>query len=389
MAAWLIKFRVVQLSLTVLFAVALVSCSWSTNDWRNIAERAGAEDYLRIILDDKLDPYGGVDGLKNISNVREILEILAAVIKEVWGDENEESSSEKRYVKYSNDYLARAIVDFEQGYLLVETIAEDNPQEMLQSALVLTLLTPKDITVEDIFTDREPRIGDEPFLYEQVLDESNQPIRTENDAERYARLLIANQFQQRRSDGRLISSVRTELVDNHLHLRQLQFSNAVLRYAREYAIAPSLVYAVIEVESAFNPFAVSHANALGLMQIVPATAGRDVFERVKNRSGEPTREELFVADFNIDIGTAYLYLLDRVYLQRIIDPQSRRYAKISAYNGGAGNVFRTFANDREQALRQINALSPEQLYQQLVRNHPFAETRNYLRKVREAERKYI
>ncbi|MCH8500413.1 MAG: murein transglycosylase domain-containing protein [Aliidiomarina sp.] len=380
--------RLLRSCLMAGLALTLMSCSLSRKEWRSIVEQTGARDYARIIINDRLEPYGGIEGLKNISSIREILEVIAIILEDVWGKDNEELPSEKRYVKYSNDYLARAIIDFEQGYLQVETIDEDAPRTMLQQALILTLLTPKDLTVEDIFTDQQPQLGDEPFLYQQILDHDGEPIRYEWRAERFAQFLINNQFRQRRSDGRLISSVRVSLVDNHLHLRQLQYSDSVLRYANQYRIPPTLVYAVIEVESSFNPYAVSHANALGLMQIVQATAGRDVYERVKGLPGEPTRENLFKPDYNIDIGSAYLYLLDDVYLNQIADPLSRQYAKIAGYNGGSGNVFRAFSSNRDEALRRINSMTPEQVYQHLLRYHPFAETRNYLQKVREAELRY-
>ncbi|MCC5880970.1 MAG: DUF3393 domain-containing protein [Idiomarina sp.] len=366
----------------------LNSCSLSADDWRTIADESGLGKQARIILEEKLEPYGGTDILRDIGDLGELIEALARVLEGIWGDEEEEVSSDKRLVKYSNDYQARAIVDFEQGYLQVETIAEDAPLAQLKRALVLALLTPKNLTLEDIFSDAEPELGDEPFLYNQVLDQDQQGIRYAWRAERFADYLIANHLATRRSDGHRIRSVRTDLVSDHLHLRSLQFSDSVLRYSSEYGVPPDLVYAVIEVESAFNPYAVSHANALGLMQIVPSTAGRDVFERVKRIDGQPTREQLFVADFNVDIGTAYLYILDDLYLNRILHPQSREYAKISAYNGGAGNVFRTFSTEREQAIARINGMSPEQVYQQLVTTHPFAETRNYLRKVRSARNNY-
>jgi len=386
--------RVTVLAASVLLITGLTtSCSSQLDEWREFADETGlsgiAEDYARERLEERLEPYGGIEGIRSIDNVREALAILSIVIEEIWGDDNEEVPSEKRYVKYSNDYEARAIVDFEQGYLRVETIAEDAPLDKLERALVVALLTPRNLSMEDIFSDAEPELGEEPFLFEQVLDHDGEAIRYEWRAQRYAQHLLRNQLEQYESDGRQFTAVQTELVPNHLHLRQLQFSDYVLRHAQHYEIDPSLVYAVIEIESSFNPYAVSHANALGLMQIVQATAGRDVYERIKNLPGHPTRDELFVPDFNIDIGTAYLHLLDDLYLNRIRNEKSRRYAKIAAYNGGAGNVFRTFASSNQAAIDRINQMTPQQVYNQLVRSHPFGETRQYLEKVTVAEQKYI
>ena len=93
------------------------------------------------------------------------------------------------------------------------------------------------------------------------------------------------------------------------------------------------------------------------MQVIPATAGRDVYVRVKGKNGQPTREDLFNPAYNIDVGTAYLHLLQTVYLADIQDPQSRRYAVISAYNGGAGGCS-TPSSNRKAAPDMINRLSP-------------------------------
>ena len=70
------------------------------------------------------------------------------------------------------------------------------------------------------------------------------------------------------------------------------------------------------------------------------------------------------------------------------DPQSPEYATISAYNGGAGNVFRTFGSNREKAIAVMNAESPSVVYERLVNEHPREETKRYLRKVLEFQKNY-
>jgi soluble lytic murein transglycosylase-like protein len=61
------------------------------------------------------------------------------------------------------------------------------------------------------------------------------------------------------------------------------------RIARRHGVAENLVQAVIEVESRYDPFAVSPRGAMGLMQLMPGTASRfsvaNVFDPVQNVDG--------------------------------------------------------------------------------------------------------
>jgi hypothetical protein len=64
---------------------------------------------------------------------------------------------------------------------------------------------------------------------------------------------------------------------------------AVLRIAAEHSLPPQLIHSVIKVESNYNANAVSNKGALGLMQLIPATARRfgvsDVFNPIQNIQG--------------------------------------------------------------------------------------------------------
>ncbi|MGL5289075.1 MAG: membrane-bound lytic murein transglycosylase MltC, partial [Aeromonas sp.] len=290
------------------------------------------------------------------------------------------------YVKYTDQYLSRAHINFSNGHIMVETVSGIDPRAHLRRAIIETLLTPDDPSEVDLYSDREILTGGKPFLYGQVLDNEGKPIPGSWRAERYADYLLNRAVKKRTLGVRNIFFVDIPMVANHEDRRGYKYAGIIRQASRKYGVPESLIYAVIKTESSFNPYAVSHANAYGLMQVIPATAGRDVYVRVKGKDGQPTRENLFDPAYNIDVGTAYLSLLQTVYLGKIVDPRSRRYAVISAYNGGAGGVLNTFSQDRKAAPGMINRLSPEDVYQVLTEQHPKAEARHYLYKVDQAEK---
>ena len=220
-----------------------------------------------------------------------------------------------------------------------------------------------------------------------VLDNTGQPIRWQGRAASFADYLIQNKLQRRVSGLHVIWSVTIPMVPNHLDKRAHKYLPMVRKAAEKYNVDASLIPAIMQIESSFNPYAVSHSDALGLMQVVQHTAGLDVF-RMKGKWGKPSRSYLFDPENNIDTGTAYLSILQDNYLAGIANPVSRRYAVITAYNGGAGSVLRVFSSDKDRAFAQINALSPNEVYQTLTTRHPSAESRRYLYKVSNAQRSY-
>ena len=164
----------------------------------------------------------------------------------------------------------------------------------------------------------------------------------------------------------------------------------MLQQSKRFGISPALIYAVIEVESGFNPYAISHVPAYGLMQIVPKTAGRDSWKFLHGKDRIPTPSYLYDPGNNIEMGTAYLHIIDTRYLSAIRHPLSREYCMVAAYNTGSTNVLRTFhPDDRQKAANTINAMEPAAVYAKLKRDLPYDETRRYVDKVKEAKRHYL
>lgn len=184
--------------------------------------------------------------------IKQLFDELDSVIKRIWGNKHSSLPSNKRYVKYSNNYQARAIVDFEKGTVKVETIATKNVASKLAQAVFETLLTTDDPSSTDIFSSNAPNLSGEPFLYPQVRDHDGELVRFEWRARRYANYLVDHYTKVEHDDNRQFSSVSFKLVNEHQHLRHLKYSNSVLAAAKRYNIDAALIYAVIETESAFN-----------------------------------------------------------------------------------------------------------------------------------------
>jgi soluble lytic murein transglycosylase len=131
------------------------------------------------------------------------------------------------------------------------------------------------------------------------------------------------------------------------------------RYSTANDLDPYLVASLIRQESEFNPGAISHANALGLMQVLPVT-GRKLAKEVKMKGFSP--ELLLVPNTNIQLGTKYFKdLLD--------DFNGQPEYALAAYNAGSDRVKTWLAEGKFRD-------APE-----FVESIPFTETREYVQAI--------
>lgn len=161
-------------------------------------------------------------------------------------------------------------------------------------------------------------------------------------------------------------------------------------YAENYDVPVSVIMAIIETESSYNPRAVSPVPAFGLMQLVPKTAGLDAHLFVHGEKKVVSADYLFNEDNNLKLGSAYFHLLTHRYLRKITDPQARFYCAVASYNTGVGNVAKTFTGRKSinAAVETINTMTPDAVYRYLIDHLPADETKNYLRKVVTRMEKY-
>jgi soluble lytic murein transglycosylase len=152
------------------------------------------------------------------------------------------------------------------------------------------------------------------------------------------------------------------------HRYPLAYWEAVNKKAAENGVDPYLVLALIRQESLFDPQAVSSASALGLMQLLPATA-----RRTARQFGlaEPRAEQLFDPELNLTLGILHLKEL----LQRY---GGDRVKALAAYNAGESAVERWErqipAGDEEEFVERITYVETLTYVKLVLRNH-----RNYRR----------
>jgi membrane-bound lytic murein transglycosylase C len=323
-----------------------------------------------------------------------VVGLLTGEVKKTWGEKEVKLPSRTHYVKYTQNYMSRADVDFDAGSVTVETVDEGDPRASLRNAIVTTLLTPDDPRSVDLFTDRAVTLsGDrKPYLAGLVVDGGGRAVTTPAEAEAFAdaQLARAATRQVTLQDGvKSALFVKFPMVANFQNKQAEKYRAVVTRVAQQYKVSPSLVFAVIKVESNFNPFAVSSAPAYGMMQLVPTSGGREAYKRARGIDEPPTRDYLFDAENNIELGTAYLSVLTFSQLDKVTSPVSREYCVIAAYNTGPGNVTKAFSRDRAAAWNAINGMQPPAVYDRLRTNLPYEETRQYVVKVVQSRKQFV
>jgi soluble lytic murein transglycosylase-like protein len=107
--------------------------------------------------------------------------------------------------------------------------------------------------------------------------------------------------------------------------RVLQIAPQVQRVAQAYDIDPLLLHAIAHVESRHNPQAESHAGAIGLMQVMPATARRFGIADPGSALRDPAT--------SLEVSSAYLKTLQARFGNNLA-------LVLAAYNAGEGSVER-------------------------------------------------
>ena len=159
----------------------------------------------------------------------------------------------------------------------------------------------------------------------------------------------------------IVMMSKEERVQRELY--PYKYREEVERNAKEYGVEEYLAAAVIKAESGFNEGALSEAGAIGLMQIMPDT-GEWIAEQLEGLS-EYEKMGLREPTMNLKFGIWYLSELMKEY-------GGDEVKALAAYNAGLGNVKRW----------------EEEGWRGEVEGIPYAETREYVKRVLRIREKY-
>jgi soluble lytic murein transglycosylase len=134
--------------------------------------------------------------------------------------------------------------------------------------------------------------------------------------------------------------------------------NDLKRSSAANGLDPYLVASLIRQESEFNPNAVSRANAVGLMQLLPKT-GKLVAKEVKLKRYNAS--QLYTPAVNMELGTRYF--------KGMVDKFGSFEYALAAYNAGSDRVDEWLAQGKYRDA------------QEFVESIPFTETREYVQAI--------
>lgn len=322
---------------------------------------------------------------------------LGEEIEATWGEDEVLLPSKTAWVDYTDDMKTRRVMDFANGTLTIERVIATSDEidkvlaDLQKAAATASTDTESDLAARDHAMNwaRKALARDGIDLPAPAHRPGTPVLKGVADAPRRREVSEVVRAAIAARKNRI--SFRVPFRTDYYSTLAQRYLSEIRDQAEREGVTPSLLLAVMETESSFNPRATSPIPAYGLMQLVPGSGAMDAYEYVYGEKTLLGPDYLYEPGRNVELGSAYLGLLQSRYLRHIRNPENRQLCAIAAYNTGAGNVARSFVgtNNVQQAAEIINGMTPDEVYNHLISKLPYEETRNYLRKVTAARKKYL
>lgn len=331
---------------------------------------------------------------KNILN--KVREYYLKFIKEKWGDENVRISNRSSFTQYSKNLNSRETIDFKNGKIVLEKVVGIDEDVDIKEFKKRVKELKNETISQAIKRDPVAKTTNKYLkkwsivLYEDIKSQ-----------EKFLDGLIDDKIELKDIKKRVIKldnkkkrkivSLTVPMTPKYLQKLAKRYEKDVLRYSKKFNVSTSCIFATIETESYFNPFATSYVPAYGLMQIVPSTAGKDAYYALTGKEKLLSPSYLYNPTNNIELGSKYIDIISHRYLKGIKDKESLFYCSCVAYNAGIGNLIKAFAKDydRKRAIEIINSMNSSEVYAFLRSSKKLSsEAKEYVKKLRENRKHY-
>lgn len=315
-----------------------------------------------------------------------------------WGEKNVKLSNISTFTQYNKNMDARQSADFENGIVTIEVVSDDDkkikPQYFDETLENFSKQSVSEAIRKDPINTLESKFMESKSIVSNYQIQDNSKLLdgyikyrkiTPKDI-KYKKVRLKN------GENKFIYYVDVKMVPDHLKKRALKFKPYVLNKAKEYGVKPSVIFAIMQTESYFNPLAKSHIPAYGLMQIVPTTAGVDAYYALTKSKKLLSPKYLYNASNNIEIGTKYVQIIQNKYLKGITNPISKSYCISTSYNAGIGSLIYSFTGSkrkRTEAINKINSMTSDEVYTHLsTSNRLTHEAKKYVQNIKSRSENY-
>jgi len=275
-----------------------------------------------------------------------------------------------------------------------QSLEQKNKTEKLVDQLNTTQLntieffTQADLTKKQLSQVKLKLIINQQFM--QIKQQQQQRIMA---LQQYILHINKNHISQQIFKNNQVTTLRINLANRGYLHAAAPFIDLVSQQKNNNQISTSLLLALIQTESSFNLNAKSSSPAYGLMQLSPKIAGVVVNKFLFNKVSVMSKDELLLPYKNIVIGSAYLQQLKKQIFAKVVNNKSKQYCMLVAYNTGSGNLAEIFNPDKSRdinlAIKHINNMTSDEVYDYLMTNLPYEETKSFLRAVLKNQNHYL
>lgn len=304
-----------------------------------------------------------------------------------------EITRDNLWVQYKENYTQKMMIDFAKSKLIFEVVALSEKDAQTKILKLYDELYSYDVKkafyndlLEKMISKNLNKVLEVPDENQKLLADMISKIKYKQIREK----LILKTFKKIKYNDKLVYKVNIDLPKDFNREKSRLYKEYIVKQSDKLYIEASLIYAIIDANSGFNPMSKSKYLGFGLMHITSEKSGLQSYKYLTGYTKYLSSNYLYNTKNNIQLGTTYLKILFYDDLEDIKNFKSRWYCTIVGYKVGSINLAKAFVKNGNinDAIKIMNTMSSDQVYKRLMKKLPNKDTRKYLFRVIRLVKKY-